>query len=195
LRPPILCLFVQVGKRNLRVLRCREGAREASPPPARISHRPPRRGEPARAPGVESSGASHPRGTFIMAEDIATAARADGAEGSAHRLIASNRVEGTAVYDRQGEKLGRIEYFMVDKVTGQADYAVMSFGGLFGLGGKHYPLPWDMLDYDPDKGGYVVTLDKDKLEKGPSFNAGEEPEFDRRYDENVYDYYGVIYTW
>ena len=130
-----------------------------------------------------------------MAEDLATAGRADSAQGSSNRLIASNRVEGTAVYDRGGEKLGRIEYFMVDKVTGQADYAVMSFGGLFGLGGKHYPLPWDMLDYSPRKGGYVVDLDKEKLEKGPSFEAGDEPSFDRQYDQNVYDYYGVIYTW
>ena len=130
-----------------------------------------------------------------MTQDTFTDARAEAGLDSPHRLIASNRVEGTAVYDRAGEKLGRIEYFMTDKITGQAEYAVMSFGGLFGLGGKHYPIPWDMLDYQPDKGGYVVDLDKDKLEKGPSFAAGEEPDFDRRYDERVYDYYGVIYTW
>ncbi|HEV2817946.1 MAG TPA: PRC-barrel domain-containing protein [Allosphingosinicella sp.] len=114
---------------------------------------------------------------------------------SPHRLIASNRVEGTAVYNRAGEKLGRIEYFMSDKVSGRAEYAVMSFGGLFGLGGRHYPIPWDVLDYDPDKGGYVVELDREKLEKGPSFAPGEEPQFDRRYDERVYDYYGIVYTW
>jgi hypothetical protein len=130
-----------------------------------------------------------------MAEDSATATRSEAGQDSPNRLIASNRVEGTAVYDRDGGKLGRIEYFMVDKVSGQAEYAVMSFGGLFGLGGKHYPLPWDMLEYDPDKGGYVVDLDKDKLEQGPSFEAGQEPAFDRSYDRNVYDYYGVIYTW
>jgi hypothetical protein len=130
-----------------------------------------------------------------MVQDTATATRHESGVDSPHRLIASNRVEGTAVYNRAGEKLGRIEYFMVDKVTGQADYAVMSFGGLFGLGGKNYPIPWDMLEYDPDKGGYAVDLDRDKLEKGPSFATGEEPSFDRRYDERVYDYYGVIYTW
>ena len=130
-----------------------------------------------------------------MAEDTATATRTGTAQESPHRLIASSRVEGTAVYDRQGERLGRVEYFMVDKVSGQADYAVMSFGGLFGLGSKHYPLPWDMLEYDPDKGGYVVDLDKERLEQGPSFEAGQEPAFDRDYDRIVYDYYGVIYTW
>ena len=130
-----------------------------------------------------------------MAEDAATATRAEAGTESPHRLIASNRVEGTAVYDRRGEKLGRIEYFMVDKVSGQADYAVMSFGGLFGLGGKHYPIPWDMLEYDPGKGGYALDLDKEKLASGPSFDPGEEPDFDRDYDRVVYDYYGVIYTW
>jgi len=130
-----------------------------------------------------------------MAEDSFNAPLAEAGRESIHRLIASNRVEGTSVYDRKGDKLGGIEYFMVDKITGQADYAVMSFGGLFGIGGKHYPIPWDMLDYDPDKGGYVVDLDKDKLDKGPSFEAGDEPAFDRQYDQKVYDYYGVIYTW
>jgi hypothetical protein len=130
-----------------------------------------------------------------MTQDSQTGSRTEAGLDSPHRLIASNRVEGTAVYNRQSEKLGRIEYFMVDKVSGQADYAVMSFGGLFGLGGKHYPIPWDMLEYDPDKGGYVVALDKEKLEQGPSFAPGEEPEFDRRYDRRVYDYYGIVYTW
>jgi hypothetical protein len=111
------------------------------------------------------------------------------------RLIASNRVEGTAVYNRDGEKLGRIEYFMVDKISGKAEYAIMSFGGLFGLGDNHYPLPWDVLEYDTERGGYVVDLDKDKLKSGPSFRAGEEPDFDSDYDRRVYDYYGVVYTW
>ncbi len=114
---------------------------------------------------------------------------------SPHRLIASNRVEGTAVYNRQGEKLGRIERFMVDKSSGRAEYAIMSFGGLFGFGDDHYPLPWNVLDYDPERGGYVVDLDKEKLKSGPRFRAGEEPEFDRAYDRRVFDYYGVVYTW
>ena len=114
---------------------------------------------------------------------------------SPHRLIASNRVEGTAVFDRQGEKLGRIENFMVDKRSGQAEYAVMSFGGFLGIGDDHYPIPWSKLTYEPEQGGYVVDLDRDRLQDGPKFRAGEEPDFDRDYDRRVYDYYGVVYTW
>ena len=111
------------------------------------------------------------------------------------RLIASNRVEGTAVYNRDGEKLGRIEYFMVDKRSGQAEYAVLSFGGLFGLGDHHHPLPWNVLVYDSERGGYVVDLDRETLKSGPNFRAGEEPDFNADYDRRVFDYYGVVYTW
>ena len=111
------------------------------------------------------------------------------------RLIASNRVEGTAVYNRDGEKLGRIEYFMVDKRSGQVQYAVMSFGGFLGIGDSYHPLPWKTLKYDTAMGGYVVDLDKEILKSGPSFRAGEEPDFDENYDRRVFDYYGVVYTW
>jgi hypothetical protein len=57
------------------------------------------------------------------------------------RLIASNKVEGTAVYDRKGERLGSVYNFMVDKRSGQVAYAVMSFGGFLGVGGSYHPLP------------------------------------------------------
>ena len=125
-----------------------------------------------------------------MEQDV----RPDTSVDSPHRLIASNRVEGTAVYNRDGEKLGRIEYFMVDKVSGRTAYAVMSFGGLFGLGDNHYPLPWDALTYEPEQGGYVVDIDREKLKSGPNFRAGEEPEFGADYGRRIYDYYGITYV-
>jgi PRC-barrel domain len=72
-------------------------------------------------------------------------------------LIASNKVEGTAVYNQQGEHIGTLHHFMVGKRSGQVAYAVMSFGGLFGLGEKQYPLPWNELTYDTSRGGYVIA--------------------------------------
>ena len=108
-------------------------------------------------------------------------------------LIASDKVEGTAVYNEQGERLGAIDCFMVGKRSGRVEYAVLSFGGLFGIGERHYPLPWDVLTYDTGRGGYVVDLDKQMLENAPSYNSGSEPRFDRSYGEQVYGYYGVAY--
>jgi sporulation protein YlmC with PRC-barrel domain len=109
------------------------------------------------------------------------------------RLIASNKVEGTTVYNAQGERLGSIYNFMVNKRSGQVEYAVLTFGGLFGLGADYYPLPWSVLTYDTDQGGYVVNLDKEVLEKAPRYGTTEEPAFDRNYGQEVYGYYGVNY--
>jgi hypothetical protein len=61
-------------------------------------------------------------------------------------LISSNDVEGTTVYDPSGTKIGEIDHLMIDKVSGNVRYAVMSFGGFWGLGHSHYPLPWNALD-------------------------------------------------
>lgn len=109
------------------------------------------------------------------------------------RLIASNKVEGTRVYDRRGNRLGTIENFMVDKRSGKVEYAVLSFGGFLGLGGRHYPIPWDQLTYDDRQGGYVSDLSERDLERAPSHRAGEDARYDRRYSSDIQGYYGRNY--
>ncbi|MCW3847789.1 PRC-barrel domain-containing protein [Sphingomonas sp. LB-2] len=110
------------------------------------------------------------------------------------RLIASDRVEGTAVYNKEDERLGSIERFMVDKASGQVEYAVMGFGGLFGLATRHYPLPWNALTYDTNRGGYIVNLSRDQLAEAPSYDPeAETPTYDRSYGERIYGYYGFTY--
>jgi hypothetical protein len=104
-------------------------------------------------------------------------------------LIASNKVEGTAVYNRQGERLGEVYNFMVGKRSGQVAYAVMSFGGFLGMGESYFPLPWNALDYDEGMGGYVVDVNKDRLANAPSYRAGEEPFLDREYGQRVTSYW------
>src|SRR5215207_6590650 len=96
------------------------------------------------------------------------------------RLIASNKVEGTAVYNRQGERLGDVYNFMVDKYSGQVAYAVMSFGGFLGIGESYHPLPWKVLTYDTGLRGYVVDLDEEKLRGAPIFGRNEVPAWGSR---------------
>ena len=108
------------------------------------------------------------------------------------RLIASDKVEGTAVYNRKGEKLGTVQNFMVDKRSGQVAYAVMSFGGFLGIGEEYHPLPWKVLTYDTNLGGYVVDLDRKRLEDAPRYRRASEPNWaDPAYGTGLSNYYGV----
>ena len=106
-------------------------------------------------------------------------------------LIASDRVEGTTVYDPQGNNIGSIKRLMIEKLGGRVAYAVMSFGGFLGIGDSYHPLPWKALTYDTAKGGYVVDLDKDRLQKAPSYASGETAHWrDPAYGRQIDDYYG-----
>lgn len=107
-----------------------------------------------------------------------------------HGLIASDKVEGTVVYNYAGERLGLIHNFMVGKQSGVVEYAVLTFGGFLGIGRSFYPLPWEMLNYDTDHDGYLVDMDEDDLKKAPNFKPDAEPEFDNAYTSSVQGHYG-----
>src|SRR3954447_24023195 len=94
------------------------------------------------------------------------------------RLIAASKVNGTAVYNRAGEKLGSVYDVMIDKRSGTAEYAIMSFGGFLGIGDSYHPLPWKALTYDENQGGYVVNLDRSRLEGAPTYTSNDTATWD-----------------
>ena len=105
------------------------------------------------------------------------------------RLISSAKVEGTPVVGRNGEHLGKIDSFMVDKYSGRVAYAVMSFGGTFGFGEALFPLPWSYLTYDDAKGGYLLGITKEELAGAPRFKAGHAPDYNPNYRRNLAEFY------
>ncbi len=107
-------------------------------------------------------------------------------------VISSDKVEGTAVYNTSGDKLGSIDDLMIDKVSGKVQYAVMDFGGFLGMGTDRYPIPWNVLKYDTSLGGYRVPLDKSKLEAAPKYPEDRIPDYDVGYTGRVDEYYGPL---
>lgn len=92
---------------------------------------------------------------------------------SDHKLILASRVEHTPVYNGDGERIGHIDDLSIDRQAGNVVYAIMSFGGFLGIGKRFHPLPWSMLDYDPKRGGYVVSLDEQALRDAPTYDSEE----------------------
>lgn len=111
-------------------------------------------------------------------------------------LITADKVQGTNVYNREGEKLGSVANVVLDKLSGRVAYADMSFGGFLGIGDRHHPLPWAKLKYDTSKGGYVVDMNKEQLKNAPHYGAGDQVNWeDREWGKKVHDYYGVPPYW
>jgi sporulation protein YlmC with PRC-barrel domain len=107
------------------------------------------------------------------------------------RLIAASKVNGTAVYNTAGENLGSVYDVMLDKASGKADYAILSFGGFLGIGQRYHPLPWHQLTYDPQASGYVVNLDRSRLEGAPTYEADDLSLWDERRTTDIDTYYGT----
>ena|SRR6185437_3977834 len=110
-------------------------------------------------------------------------------------LIGSDKVDGTAVYGADQEKIGSIERVMIDKISGKVAYAVLSFGGFMGMGEDYYPVPWSMLNYDTNLGGYCVNLTKHQLNNAPKYSESRGWTWDRKNDQRVYDYYKARPYW
>ena len=107
-----------------------------------------------------------------------------------HPLIASDRVEGTAVRQPNGERL------MIDKVTGKVSYAILSFGGFLGMGTNLLPLPWARLKYNPRFEAYELDIDDDELRRAPSFRADKDFDWgDRSQEAELHRYYGIPPYW
>ncbi len=107
-------------------------------------------------------------------------------------LIGSDKVQGTAVYGPDRQKIGSIERVMIEKVGGRVSYAVLSFGGLFGIGDDYYPLPWPSLKYNVDLGGYQTMVTRDQLRNAPKYARSADWNWnDERLARTVSAYYGV----
>jgi hypothetical protein len=110
-------------------------------------------------------------------------------------LIGSDKVEGTAVYGADGNKIGSIERVMIEKISGKVSYAVLSFGGFLGIGDDHYPLPWQSLTYNTNLGGYQVAITSDQLNNAPRYGRNETWDWeDRDRARRINEYYSVPYA-
>lgn len=113
--------------------------------------------------------------------------------------ILASKVKGTPVYSDTGDKIGTVEDVVLDKRSNQIMFAALGFGGVLGMGEKYYPVPWALLDFDEDKGGYVVPLDKDRLENAPAYELKDLTKHDGSIGSSIrdesYSFYKVDRDW
>jgi hypothetical protein len=110
-------------------------------------------------------------------------------------LIGSDKVEGTAVYGADQQKIGEIERVMIEKVGGKVAFAVLSFGGFLGIGEDYYPVPWNVLTYDTRLGGYRTNLTTEQLNRAPKYSQGTGWNWNRENEQRVFTYYQARPYW
>jgi uncharacterized protein (TIGR02271 family) len=93
---------------------------------------------------------------------------------------------GYEVYDRNGDKIGKVDDLFVDE-NDQPEYIGVKMGFL-GLEGTSL-IPMEVARVDENDRRIEVSVDKAQVKEGPSFNDDEDITPD--YEERVYSHYGL----
>jgi hypothetical protein len=110
--------------------------------------------------------------------------------------MAADTLAGNDVYNGQGKKLGDIQDIMLDVPHGRIAYAVLSRGGILGIGDKLYAIPWSALTLDTDRKCFVLNVDVERLEQDDGFDKDNWPSMaDETWARRVYDYYEQTPYW
>jgi sporulation protein YlmC with PRC-barrel domain len=104
--------------------------------------------------------------------------------------LSASSLTGNKVRNSQGDDLGKIEDFMLDTSTGEVSYAVLSFGGVMGIGDKLFAVPLQAMQTDTERHEFVLDESKERLEKAPGFDKDNWPQTgDDQWRREVDSYY------
>lgn len=103
---------------------------------------------------------------------------------------------GDRIVNRRGEVLGQLEHVMLDVASGRVAYAVLSRGGVFGLGARLFAIPWSALTLDAPRQCFVLGVDRERLDAAPGFDRDHWPAMaDASWASAVHEYYGHAPYW
>ena len=114
--------------------------------------------------------------------------------GPGPTLMGADTLMGNDVYNKDGEDLGDIKEFMIDMATGRVKYAVLSFGGLLGMGDKLFAVPLAALALDTLNKRFTLNVPKAVLKDAPGFDKDRWPSMsDSTWASGVHRFYGTPY--
>lgn len=96
--------------------------------------------------------------------------------GPGPALMGADTLIGDDVYNMDEEELGEIKEIMLDMNSGEVAYAVLSFGGILGMGEKLFAVPWQRLSLDTVNQRFILDIDKETLKNAPGFDKDQWPD-------------------
>lgn len=112
------------------------------------------------------------------------------------RVLAASTMEGDNVQNSAGESLGKVDEIMIDIPSGKVAYAVLSFGGVLGIGNKLFAVPWNALRLDEDEKVFILNVDKRTMESAPGFDKDNWPDMaNTTWATGLFQHYGTTPYW
>jgi len=117
-------------------------------------------------------------------------------DGPGPDIMAASTLEGDEVVNTLGESLGKIKEIMIDVPRGHVAYAVLSSGGLMGIGDRLFAIPWGALTLDIERKCFILDVDAEQIKAAPGFDKDHWPSMaDTQWASEVHSYYGQRNYW
>jgi len=118
------------------------------------------------------------------------------AKGPGPNVMAASTLSGNNVYASGGEDIGKIKEIMLDVRSGRIAYAVLSRGGLLGVGEKLFAIPWNALTLDIDRKCFLLAISFERINTAPAFDKDHWPVMaDPLWAGSLHEYYGSAPYW
>lgn len=135
---------------------------------------------------------------IALTSSAAVFAAADSTQNSnAQWLVDASKLEGTAVYDFHGHKLGDLQQVLIDPQTGRIRYGVMEVDKAWSWSDPLVAIPWDTFAVkrgEDKKAALSIDATKEKLEKAPKFKAGDADRlFSKEASQPIYSYWSIYW--
>lgn len=115
---------------------------------------------------------------------------------TAPAVLSSSTLNGDKIVSPEGEDLGTLKDIMIDTSYSEVAYAVMSRGGIVGMGEKLFAVPWGLLTVDGENKRLVLDADPEVLDNSPGFDSDNWPQFsDVEWGAGIHEHYGVDPYW
>ncbi len=105
-------------------------------------------------------------------------------------LLSATTIIGDEVCNMQDETLGKIQDVMIDLTEGRIRYAVLTSGGILGIGDRLFAVPWKALKQDKENKRFTLDVDVERLKNAPGFDKDQWPNMaDASWNSTVQSYY------
>lgn len=112
-------------------------------------------------------------------------------------LVDSSKLDGAAVWDFHGNKLGDLQQVLVDPKSGRVRYGVLEVDKAWNWSDPMIAIPWGTFAVKKGDGKTpTISIDstKEKLEKAPRYKVGDAGRlYEKKASQPIYTYWGIYW--
>lgn len=105
-------------------------------------------------------------------------------------LSVTENIINNTVHDNVGEQMGKISDILIDPENSQPRIAILSEGGILGLGSDHFAIPFHLLRFNTNSSDVALKIESSHVKKAPAIDVDKLRKNDKEEMNKLVEFYG-----